>query len=179
MRVRPLLLAALLAAGLSGCAPPSTASTAPRCRDWERLGLLAQAVPSAGYVPCIVQLPAGWAGDGFTVQRGSAQFRLISDRAQGRAVTVHFDARCRVTAAAPFPTRTAGGRSYLTLGSLRPRYRGALIDAFPGGCVRYQFDFARGPHIALMAELQQAVGYVSRVELRQQLHHRLGVELGP
>jgi hypothetical protein len=50
---------------------------------------------------------------------------------------------------------------------------------FPGGCVSYAFDFERGPHIALMADLGVLVGLESRRELRGEVRRRLGGELAP
>lgn len=43
----------------------------------------------------------------------------------------------------------------------------------------YQFDFQRGPHIALMAQLASIVGFVSRQQLRLDVQRRLGVRLDP
>lgn len=177
MRVfRVLLTAALAVPLLAACGPSQV--TAPRCSAAERLGLVAQSVPSSSYVPCVVDLRTGWSSENFVVQRGSTAFELVSDRAAGHAVRVDFARRCDVATATPFPPRTAGGRTYLRLRSIRPRYAGTMFDVFPGGCVSYAFDFARGPHVALMADLQAAVGFVSRVQLRQRLHDQLGVELG-
>jgi hypothetical protein len=183
MRSRRGVVAAavLTLATATGCSPSDEAGIAPppSCTEIERLGLLAQSVPSSSYVPCIADLAAGWQGRALTVQDGAAGFELVSDRAPGRAVRVEFRRRCRMPAAAPIPPRTTGGRSYLALRTIAPRYSGSMYDVFPGGCVKYSFDFERGPHIALMAQLQAAVAFVSRTELARDLHQRLGVELGP
>ena len=45
--------------------------------------------------------------------------------------------------------------------------------------VSYAFDFRRGSHIALMADLSVVVGLESRRELRAELRRRLGAELPP
>lgn len=182
MKAIQSLLVLALAAPLAACSPPGADGSAgaaglPRCSAVERLGLIAQAVPSASYVPCLAQLPAGWSTEGFDVRRATMTVKLVSDRAQGPAVSLRFSRSCDTADAAPFPARTLGGRTYLRLRSLRPRFAGTLFDAFPGGCVQYRFDFGHGQHIALMADLQSAVGFRSRVQLRQELRHRLGVEL--
>jgi hypothetical protein len=127
----------------------------------------------------VSQLATGWQGRALTVEDGVTRFELLSDRAQGRAVRVEFRRSCRMSAGAPIPPRTAGGRSYLALRTIAPRYAGAMYDVFPGGCVTYRFDFERGPHIALMAQLQAAVTFVARAELARKLRDRLGVELSP
>ena len=43
----------------------------------------------------------------------------------------------------------------------------------------YRFDFARGAHIALMADLRSTVGFISRQQLRRDLQAQLGVRLDP
>lgn len=162
----------------TGCTQSGTLlATAPACSSIERLGLLAESVPSSSYVPCVVALPTGWTSSGLDVRNGSTHFELLSDRAQGRAVRVDFERRCDESAGAPIPPRTIGGRTYLAVRAVDPRYSGTMYDVFPGGCVSYRFDFARGPHIALMAELQSAIGYRARTEVRLELRRRLGVEL--
>jgi hypothetical protein len=42
----------------------------------------------------------------------------------------------------------------------------------------YEFDFARGPHIALIDELERTVRLYPRRELRQRLRDDLGIDLG-
>ena len=176
---RGALLSGTIVVGalLSGCG--SLAPAAPRCSDPVRLAVVAQSVPTAGYVPCVEQLPAGWQVTEFRAERGGTSFSLLSDRAEGRPVDVRLSRRCSVSGAAPQPPRTAGGRTYLRLRSITPRYAGTRLDVFPGGCVTYRFDFVRGPHIALMDELLVAVELVPRRELRLQLRQQLDAELDP
>lgn len=151
----------------------------PGCRSLQRVALEAQAVPSASFVPCIGELPAGWSVPTFTVSNGVSEFGLLSDRSQGRVVSVRFTAGCDLAGAVPTPSRTPGVSSYLDLTSIEPRYAGTAFDRFPGGCISYRFSFERGPHIALVQDLQTAVVVMSRHELRRQLHSRLGLELDP
>jgi hypothetical protein len=178
MRKLRLAMAVLLMISFaSGCTESS--ATPPSCGSVERLGLLAQSVPTASYLPCIVELPTGWQSAHLVVERGSARFQLQSDRSEGHPVMVRLQDSCDVSRASPFPPRTVGGRSYLGVQSIEPRYLGTLYDVFPGGCVTYRFDFERGVHIALMAQLQSAVGFVSRPDLRRRLRQQLGIELPP
>lgn len=172
------VLAALLAA-VPTTACGTSAPSLPRCNAVERLALVAQSVPSAGYLPCITDLPAGWRSSDFSIQNGRTRVKLISDRAPGHPVSVQLSASCDAGSATPLPPRTSGGRTYLLLRSIDPRYAGILFDVFPGGCVTYRFDFERGRHIALMAELQSAVGFVARRQLRLEVRRELGVQLGP
>lgn len=171
------VLVALATALPTGCGVVSPGL--PGCGAIERLGLVAQSVPSAGYLPCVPSLPVGWRTGGLLVENGRTRATLSSDRAPGHPVTVELSAGCEPGPATPLPPRSPGGRSYLLLYSIAPRYSGMLFDVFPGGCVSYRFDFARDRHIALMAELQSAVGLLARRELRLRLRRELGIELGP
>lgn len=169
------VLVAPLLASCAGAAPGS--ATAPRCSSTERLGLIAQSVPSSSYVPCITRLSTGWHTDELVIRSGATTFDLVSDRAQNHPVRVALRSDCEVVGGVPVPPRTLGGRSYLALHTISPRVTGTLYDVFPGGCVTYRFDFERGPHIALMADLASSVGLLSRVELDRSLREQLGVEL--
>jgi hypothetical protein len=165
-----VMLSMLTACGTSVADPPS-------CGSVERVGLIAQSVPSASYVPCITALPQGWSSRRFEVRSGRVRFSLLSDRAHGRAVEVELRSSCDLAGATLMPPRSVGGRTYLELRSIDPRYAGTMYDVFPGGCVTYTFDLDRGPHIALMADLNSMVGLVSRRQLNLDLRHKLGVEL--
>lgn len=160
--------------GCTGAAPGF--ATAPRCSSVERLGLVAQSVPSSSYIPCITRLATGWHTDELVIRDGSTSFDLVSDRATGDPVHVAFRSSCDPSGGAPVPPRTLGGRTYLELHTVSPRFAGTLYDVFPGGCVTYRFDLRRGPHIALMADVQSSVGFVPRAQLDRSLRRQLGVE---
>jgi hypothetical protein len=162
----------------SGCSAVETAG-APHCTDPARLAVVAQSVPGAAYVPCLAELPTGWEVTHFEPSSEGTELGLLSDRADDREVAVQFRRYCDVRGASPQPPRTVGGRTYLRVDSILPRYSGRLLDVFPGGCVTYDVDFERGPHIALMEELRSAVSLVPRRELRLRLRHELGQELDP
>lgn len=151
----------------------------PRCGSIERVALIAQSVPSTSYVPCISTLPPGWSSTGLNVHSGHTRFTLRSDRSPDHPVRVELSASCTISGATPVAPRTPGGRTYLALRSIDPRYTGTMYDVFPGGCVTYKFDFQRGPHIALMAQVNSTVGFVARQQLRLDLQRRLGVRLDP
>lgn len=178
MRRRLLLVLLLTAVCGTGCGISAETAT-PRCTSLERLGLVAQSVPTAAYVSCLRALPEGWRATAFSVSRGSSRFSLLSDRSRGHPVDVVLTRRCDLAGASVATPRVEGVRSYVRLTSITPLYAGQLYDVFPGGCVRYSFAFPRGPHIPLMEELASAVGLVPRRDLRQDLRKRLGVELDP
>ena len=168
----------LLLTGTAGCGLSAETAT-PRCTSFERLGIVAQSVPTAAYVACLRALPEGWRATGFSVSNGRSSFTLLSDRSRGHPVAVLLTRRCDIADASVATPRVEGVRSYVRLTSVDPLYAGDLYDVFPGGCVRYSFAFPRGPHIPLMEELTSAVGLVARRDLRQHLRERLGVELDP
>jgi len=176
-RRRAALLACAVGVGcLTACG--ASVDAAPACRSIERLGLIAQSVPSSSYLPCITQYPAGWRSAAFDPQAGRTRFQLHSDRAK-RPVIVELTPSCDTSKATPIVARTAGGRTYLAVSTIDPRYSGTMYDVFPGGCVSYRFDFERGVHIELMAQLQSTTGFVTRQQLRLDLKRRLGVRLDP
>lgn len=174
--------AALVVAGsVSACTTTTTTATspAPHCAAIERVALIAQSVSSASYVPCLATLSAGWRSSGLQVRNGRTTFTLSSDRSPGHGVGVAYGRSCRLGPAVPLTARTPGGRTYVDLTGIDPRYAGTMYDVFPGGCVTYRFDFPRGPHIALMDELESAVEFVPRQQLRLEVARRLGVRLDP
>ncbi|HVM01105.1 MAG TPA: hypothetical protein VM263_00430 [Acidimicrobiales bacterium] len=179
MGARRALAAALLPAALAAGACSDAATGMPDCPSPRRLAIVAQAVPSAAYLPCIAERRQGWTVGALDVERDSARFSLRSDRADGRRVDVELRAACDDAGAVPTTPRADGVRTGLALDSISPRFAGTLVDAFAGGCVTYRFDFPRGPHIALMEDLQAIVGLVTRRELRLDLRRELGVDIGP
>jgi hypothetical protein len=176
-RTRSLAVLGALLAPLATLGCSSGAPSVPGCTSVTRLAIVAQSVPGAAYVPCVAELPTGWRVTHFETRRGRTAFSLLSDRADGRAVDVRLAGSCDVQGATPLPPRAVGGRTYVRLRSISPQYAGAAFDVFAGGCVRYVFDFARGPHIVLMEEMLAAVELVPRRELRLRLRTQLGVEL--
>lgn len=159
---------------LGSCA--ASEEVAPRCDATRRLAILAQSVPGASYVPCLDVLPAGWTFEGLDVGDDGATIHLESDRAE-EPVAIELRRRCDATGATPIPPRDAGVRTYHAVRSLDPRVTGTFTDVFPGGCVQSTYDFDRGAHISLVAELQQVLRLRSRIELRQELRDQVGISL--
>jgi tRNA A-37 threonylcarbamoyl transferase component Bud32/membrane-associated phospholipid phosphatase len=154
------------------------AGAAPGCRADEHLALVAQSVPGAAYVPCVDTLPAGWAFESLEVRSGSTTLVLRSDRSTA-PVQVRLQAGCRVDGATAVASRAEGVRSYQFVRSISPNYAARRLDVFGGGCVTYDYDFARGAHIALADELSSAVGLYPRRQLRTELRRDVGVSLDP
>ena len=170
-------LVAVLVLSAPACAVTTTAAM-PRCEASQRLGIVAQSVPGAAYLPCIADLPPGWSLESFDVDDDGTHFSLRSDRSD-RPVDVELAASCDVGSATPVEPRDEGVRTYQLSESVSQRFAGRFYDVFANGCVTYEFDFARGPHIALIDELQRAVDLYPRRLLRQELHDQLGITLNP
>jgi hypothetical protein len=159
------------------CAATATAAM-PKCEASQRLGIVAQSVPDAAYLPCIAELPPGWSLESFEVDDDGTRFSLRSDRSD-RPVDVELAPSCDVGSDTPVTPRDEGVRTYQLAESVSPRFTGRFYDVFADGCVTYEFDFARGPHIALIDELPQAVQLYPRRLLRQELRDELGIALDP
>ena len=156
---------AALVLAAAGCARGGELARPP-CEGGERLALLAQAMPGAAYVPCVAEVPEGWSFSSLEVDSTGASFALSADAAGGADVRIELVDGCDVTGATPNPPRAEGVRTWLRLRSVDPRFAGTLSDTFAGGCVTYDFDFPRGPHIELVEELQESVQLFPRRQLR-------------
>jgi tRNA A-37 threonylcarbamoyl transferase component Bud32/membrane-associated phospholipid phosphatase len=161
--------------GLGGA---GRAAVIPRCQGDEHLAVVAQSVPDAAYLPCVKPLPVGLSFGSLRVRTGSTAFVLHSDRSTV-PVGVRLQSTCTVDGATAVAPRADGVRSYELVRSISPRYAARLFDVFPGGCVTYDFDFARGAHIGLTDELADAVDLYARRQLRTDLRRDLGVKLDP
>ncbi len=166
-----------LGMGLAGCV--SQAKAMPECEPDARLAIVAQAVPSATMVPCVQQMPAGWSFAALDVESGRARFWLNSDRAGLRAVEVELTASCDTRGATRVPSEDEDVVRYRRIRSLSPSHSGVNYDVFPGGCVTYRYEFAKGLQIDLLPEFNDAVGLYPRQELSRAVRQDLGHDLGP
>lgn len=169
------LLATVVLAG--GCAGPETAI--PECQAGGRLAILAQAVPGASAVPCVREMPVGWSFAALDVEAGRARFWLDSDRAGLRALEVDLQPACDTAGATSVDPEEEASRRFQRLSSLTPRFVGTTYDVFDGGCVIYRYDLSPGAHIALHAELHEAVALFPRQALADELQDDLGLNLDP
>jgi hypothetical protein len=167
-RIRLALALVPLVAALSGCGLQDSAT--PLCpREGRNLGgliLMAQAVPSAAYVPCIQDVPAGWRFAGGHVQNGRAEFWLDSDRAGFRALTVLLTPTCDTSKAVEVPPEAGEPvmRRFEEPTALPPTFSGNRYYVFPGGCVTYRFSFVRGATFGEAVQATEALTFVSRAE---------------
>jgi tRNA A-37 threonylcarbamoyl transferase component Bud32/membrane-associated phospholipid phosphatase len=157
------------------------------CDQTEELWLEAQSVPSASLIPCIRALPDGVDG-ALRVGNGESVLELsrasvginVDSGGQVRAssdtgtVTIRFTAACDL--------RTAGGGEAVLPGVRRFQIEGpgdtrAVADVFQGGCVAYRLDPGENASAALLDEVEGAVSYRTRDDLRAALLRRSGGRL--
>jgi tRNA A-37 threonylcarbamoyl transferase component Bud32 len=149
------------------------------CTQIEELWLQAQSVPSASRIPCIQALPADTIPT-LRVRNGQSVLEFRSTTGPDVEVNVGTEPQVpeggvavRLMAACDAPTRGEG--QTVAPGVRRfqvERARGApeVVDVFPGGCVTYQPS--AGTAAELLDQVERAVSFRTRDELRQALRHR-------
>jgi hypothetical protein len=166
--IRLVLVIVPLAVGLTGCTNVVRDNSVPLCPGPDRnsgvLFLMAQAVPSTAYVPCISDMPGGWSLGGERIRNGRSEFWLDSDRAGLRALTVLLTPSCDTSRAVEVPPEAGEPvmRRFEEPTVLPPAFSGNSYYLFPGGCVTYRFAFAQGGTFAQAVEATEALTFVSR-----------------
>ena len=177
-----LAAAPLLVAGC-GSGATSVSGELPACttgddaRAAHGVLLMAQAVPTATWVPCVESVPVGWAFAGLDARSGSARFWLDSDRDGVHAIEVRLTAGCDTDGATEIPSERDGLRRFERVTQVTPRYLGHRYYQFPGGCLTVVFRLSgdnRGEPLALAT---QSLGVLSREELAEQVHEESGGRL--
>ena len=159
----------------------TSAQTMPSCTPGNRLGILAQAVPSAEYLPCVAAMPAGWNFGRLDVEDGRATFWLDHDREGLRTAEVRFTATCDTTGAYD-QGPTEGAERFVRPASVSPVYAATTYDVFAGGCVTYRYSFTKGEnaeHLGLLNELFEAIALFPRAAVEEEVRRDLGQELVP
>jgi hypothetical protein len=170
---------------LTGCAGGSTSTSAalPACaggddaRAANGVVLMAQAVPTAAWVPCVESVPVGWTFAGLDARAGSARFWLDSDRDGLHAIEVRLTAGCDTSGATEIPSERNGLRRFEQVTQVTPQYLGRRHYLFRGGCMTVVFRLSgdnRGEPLALAS---QSLGVVDREELAAQVHEASGGRL--
>ena len=159
------VLAAVAVALLAACGPTQVQQEfqKPTCQPSGVLGLMAQAVPTSRFLPCIAQFPAGWSFEANDIESSRASFWMNSDRAGFKALEVTLTRTCRPTGE-PLPSDTVGTRLFAADGKGK-RYVGARYYLFQGGCIVYRFDFPRAQAPFLVTDMTNAVGVFPRAAL--------------
>ena len=149
----------------------------PSCGTGHAMVLMAQAVPSAAFLPCIAGLPPGWTGADAEIDSQKAILWLDSDQAGPTAVTITLSAACDTAGARQIRSGHPGTRLYARPASLVPQYSEVRYYTFPGGCATYQFRFQRGASPVLAAGIGSALAFVPRSDLVGYVRRTAGLAL--
>lgn len=176
-RSAALALACFAAAGCSG-GLASTASV-PECEPSGELVTIAQAVPTARFVPCIATFPVGWSFGEMDVREGRARYWLRNDRVGPRAVRVTLEPSCDTAGATELPSPGRSVRRWLRLDELDTVSRGAWLHEFQGGCVTHDFVVPRASYDfdAFNVELDTTLDLFSRRVIAEEVDRRYDAEL--
>ena len=172
---RPALLSLLLLAALAGgCV--STGALAedvgrlPSCTSQPgtvRRGVLimAQAVPSAQWLPCIRTVPPGWSFDEIRPRNGEVTMLFSSDRDGMHALTVLLRPSCDLTGASEVPSEHPEMRRFERVTRVSDGYGGERHYVFDGGCVTYRFDLRGSTRAEPVATISESLAFLSRQKL--------------
>jgi len=174
---RLLLLAATGAVLLTGCAEPvSLGSDELACRNGEKAGpangvvLMAQAVDTASWVPCLDTVPLGWHMSDVQIRDGAGRFWLDSDRDGVRAIEVALTPSCRTGNATEIPSDRSGVRRLEQVSEVSPGYRGARFYVFDGGCLTVRFKISGDDRAEPLAVATEGIDLLRRTDVEQQVH---------
>jgi len=185
VRRQLLLAAAVLAALTAGGCTTSTGTlvdATPECQPGRRLAILAQAVPSATYVPCIADDDSPWRFSSLNVEEGRARLSLVYIDPSARSARVELRPSCDVGSLNPQTTPPAPGvQRFVRTSTLSPRLAGVSFDKFEGGCAITTFDLPRDADASeRLLDLDTTIGLYSRERLTRELDREYHLELdGP
>jgi len=171
MRVARLFtLTGLLALGLliTACSIED-ALPAPDCIDGNTVNLGAQSVPTAELVPCFDPLPDGWTVDNVRIDQDGTEVRFDSDRAGDDAAIFHYTEACDIGDAVGAPSEQEGADRFEYIERVDPGFRAQRYYVFPGGCIRWEFDFGEDATAALSIELGDRLRTVTRDALNERI----------
>jgi hypothetical protein len=181
---RLFLLATAGAVLLTGCAEPvSLGSDELACRNGEEGGpangvvLMAQAVDTASWVPCLDTVPLGWHMSDVQIRDGSGRFWLDSDRDGVRAIEVALTPSCRTGKATEIPSDRNGVRRLEQVSEVSPGYRGARFYVFDGGCLTVRFKIAGDDRAEPLAVATEGIDLLRRTDVEQHVQEETGGRL--
>ncbi len=172
-----MVAAVVLVPLLAGCSDDASVTTGglPQCTP--RPGtvsagvvVMAQAVPSARWLPCIRAVPVGWTFDELKPRDGSATFALSAGPDGQRALVVLLRPSCDTAGSTEGTGAEPGIRRFDGAARVSPGYSAERHYVFAGGCVTYRFDLRGASAAQPVAPLTAALGFVSRAELARLVH---------
>ena len=172
--MRRILLVVAFAAVGAACSVRDTLP-APTCGPDSSIIIVAQSVPTASYVPCLDELPAGWMVSTVEVNQDHSVVTLDSDRAGQSAATLRFERTCAIGAVAPTDRPDIARR--LVVDRSASSFSAQSYYGFPGGCVTLLFDFDRGAPAAESRALAESLVLLSREELNEDIRQFVGEDV--
>ena len=175
-RALAVLLTGATVVLLSGCVQLGALSGIVACKEGDDgtpsngVVLMAQAVPSASWVPCLEGMPLGWHFSDMDVDRGSARFWLDSDRDGMHAIEVRLTESCFTSGATEIPSDRPEMRRLERVNQVTPLYIGRRYYLFEGGCITVVFRLSGENRGEPLAVATQGLGAVPRDELRALVH---------
>ena len=181
-RTRAVGVAALVlaAAGCSNGGSVTLVDATPECDPGRRLAILAQAVPTAAYVPCIADEDSPWRFTSLTVQQGRARLSLVYIDPSGRSARVELARRCDTGGASEQPPEAGQPdvEHFRRASTLSPRLAGVDYAVFEGGCITTEFDLPRNADASeRLLDLDTTVGLYPRSRLSAELDREYHLEL--
>lgn len=171
--VAPLLAVTGCSASLHIGAPPGRGPSCPVAGDWASdqdvppIVLMAQAVPTASWLPCITALPAGVTFESVDTRSGRGRIWLDSGHEGRHAIRVTLTRRCDTAQGGAVPGPQPGIARYVHAERTGTKYHGEWDHVFPGGCVNYHFDLPAKTGEASIASIAAGLGFVRRDAVAQ------------
>ena len=136
----------------------------PQCLGGSSL-IAAQSVPSAQLLPCFDPLPAGWETESVQINNSGTTVAFESDRAGDSAARFTFTETCDIGDAVSTPSEWEDTERFELILEVSPRFRAKRHYRFDGGCVSWDFDFDAAASSGLSVELGQAMVFLTRREV--------------
>jgi hypothetical protein len=137
----------------------------PRCRAVPATVLMAESVPSARLVPCVANLPDGWAVQAFSARDGEGTFSLVHE--DGARLQADLRATC-IPAEEPIDDRAQRDdveQRMSTVGAGEVRW----TSTFTGGCVVESLTVPDGRSAEKILTIHRSIGLLPRTELARAL----------
>jgi hypothetical protein len=160
------LLIAIAVFAAAACSVEQTLP-APDCEEGGSGFIVAQSVPSATQIPCLMPLPMGWSVAKVKVNENHSEVVFDSDRAGSGAAVMRLDDGCDVRHTVSAPSELPAADRYDYVEQLQPSFRGERYYVFPGGCVWWQFTFDRGVSATEAVAIGEALVLISREDVNQ------------
>jgi hypothetical protein len=138
----------------------------PSDKDVPPSVLMAQAVPTASWLPCITALPAGVTFESVDIRNGRGRIWLDSGHEGRHAIRVTLTQHCDTSGRVELDPQPGIAR-YVDADRTGSSYQGDWYHVFAGGCVNYHFDLPAKTGEASMGSIAAGLGFVRRAAVAQ------------